>query len=352
MTITPESSENTRSTGIVVLGMHRSGTSALTGVLGLLGVELGGALNPADPAVNPKGFWEHADIVAIHDRLLESLGSYWDDERPLRAGWWEKEDIRPFRDEIRNVLRRDLMGAAIWGLKDPRICRLLPLWIALFQELACQPLFILALRDPAEVARSLNKRDGFTEPQSCLLWLAHMLEAELLTRGQPRVVVPYEGLLADWRGTTDRISQALNLRWPLASEATALRVSSFLDPSLRHHTGNIELPSHPACSLAIEVYDLLAAPELDLAKLDRLRVRSAELIDSLSPWSGPLQRSRSLGRQLSGNVTRLEIENAALKTEIARVRSTVSWRITAPLRGVWNLFRKCNETPPRGEHLG
>jgi hypothetical protein len=340
------------SQAIIVLGMHRSGTSALTGVLRLLGVELGKALNPADSAVNPKGFWEHADIVAIHDRLLESLGSYWDDERPLPAGWWEKEDIRPFRDEIRNVLQRDLTGAVIWGLKDPRMCRLLPLWMALFQELACQPLFILALRDPAEVARSLNKRDGFTEPQSCLLWLAHMLEAEFLTRGRPRVVVPYEGLLADWRGTTDRISQALNLRWPLASEPTALRVDSFLDPTLRHHTGNIALPNHPACSLATEAYDLLVATELDLAKLDRLRARSAEFVDSLSPWSGPLQRSKSLSRQLSGSIIRLEIENAALKTEIARIKRTVSWRITAPFRGAWNLFKKCSETPPRGGHLG
>src|ERR1700677_613707 len=74
------------STALVVLGMHRSGTSALTGMLHHLGVVLGEHLMPAT-ADNPRGYWEHADIVKAHERLMAALGWGWDDIRSLPSGF-------------------------------------------------------------------------------------------------------------------------------------------------------------------------------------------------------------------------------------------------------------------------
>ena len=71
------------SRSIIVLGMHRSGTSALTGVLSYLGADPGPSLIPGIEGINPKGFWEHSEIVKVHNNLLTALGSSWDDERAL-----------------------------------------------------------------------------------------------------------------------------------------------------------------------------------------------------------------------------------------------------------------------------
>ncbi|HLA78133.1 MAG TPA: sulfotransferase family protein, partial [Vicinamibacteria bacterium] len=79
-------SQPATSVAVVVLGMHRSGTSALTGLLGLLGVELGSNLHPANE-FNQAGYFEHLDLLDVHERLFRALGSSWDDPRPLPLGW-------------------------------------------------------------------------------------------------------------------------------------------------------------------------------------------------------------------------------------------------------------------------
>src|SRR5580700_8927125 len=86
------------STALVVLGMHRSGTSALTGMLHHLGVALGSRLMAATPD-NPRGYWEHSDIVAVHERLMTALGWGWDDIRSLPAGFEREEPAQTARSE-------------------------------------------------------------------------------------------------------------------------------------------------------------------------------------------------------------------------------------------------------------
>lgn len=313
---------------IIVLGMHRSGTSALTGVLSLLGSHTGDALMPAMEGNNPKGFWEHAEIVSIHDQLLEVFGSSWDDESPLPNQWWFSPLAIPFRNRIISVLRRDFGNQPIWLIKDPRMCRLLPMWHEVLRELHCQPLFVLSLRSPAEVAHSLRKRDGLAEEASCLLWLTHMLEAESQTRGQPRASVIYEHLLSDWRDTVANIGQTINLTWPADVEDAAPDIEAFLDSSLRHHV-SASLPEHPACRMAQEGFELLSDSSPDKIKLDRLRTQAEELISLVAPWSKRLRHSESQHRT---TIAHLESEKARLHLEIQRVKGTVSWQITKPLR--------------------
>ena len=104
---------------ILIVGMHRSGTSALAGVLSRLGVKLGENLLPAALGVNDRGFWEHEEIVGVHERILAALGHAWDDVRPLPDDWWQDARVRPLRDEILRIVRRDFSGAALWGSTYP-----------------------------------------------------------------------------------------------------------------------------------------------------------------------------------------------------------------------------------------
>src|ERR1700721_285115 len=94
------------SSAILVLGMHRSGTSALTGMLHHLGVALGERLMPAT-GDNPRGYWEHTDIVDVHQKILVALGSSWDDIRPLPAGFEHSPAAVEGRHEMAAILRRD-----------------------------------------------------------------------------------------------------------------------------------------------------------------------------------------------------------------------------------------------------
>ena len=223
------------STAILVLGMHRSGTSALTRVLNLLGAQLGSRLMPAVSGNNENGFWENQDAVDINEQLLAGLGRHWHDVREMPPGWMQSEAAARARVAIEALLRREFAAAPLWALKDPRLCRLAPLWLEALQRLDIAARIVLTVRCPDEVAASLRARDGWAEPLSRLMWLQHMREAELATRAYRRTVVEYAELLSDWRGVARRIAAQVELDWPVPVEDAAPAVAAFLDPGARHH---------------------------------------------------------------------------------------------------------------------
>ncbi len=318
---------------LIVLGMHRSGTSALAGVLSLLGADPGTSLLPAQEGVNPKGFWEHAELVAIHDKLLDAFGSSWDDISPLPDHWWRGPTADSFRAMLLEVLHHEFDTASLWLAKDPRLCRLLPLWLDLLDELGCHPHFLISLRNPADVAHSLGRRDNLAEPESCMLWLTYMLEAERLTRDKPRIFVSYDRLLADWRQIIEQVGTGFSLRWPVPVGAAAPAIDAFLDPALRH-ADDIALSSHPACRMAEEAFQALMNQNTDTRPiLDRLQHQMLELEELVAPWSKCLSLLR---RQ----TVQCEAQNILLQAEVARVKATLSWKITGPLRATWNLLRR------------
>src|SRR5690242_13435712 len=98
---------------LIILGMHRSGTSLLTGLLSQVGVQMGKSLYAHQKGVNEKGFWEHEDIVDTHDELLLNLDSQWDDLLPLADNWWQSPRIKPFAEKLSRLVRRDFASARV-----------------------------------------------------------------------------------------------------------------------------------------------------------------------------------------------------------------------------------------------
>jgi GT2 family glycosyltransferase/glycosyltransferase involved in cell wall biosynthesis len=237
---------------IIVLGMHRSGTSAVAGVLNILGVDFAPSLVPAQPD-NPEGFQQLPDIVNIHDRILESLNLKWDDVGPFPDNWWKNKALRPFRNDLSEIIVRDFAECELWGINDPRMSRLLPLWLSIFHEVNCHPHFVHIVRNPVEVSESLRKRQGFARRKSILLWMVHELEAELWTRNLPRVFVSYRQLLENWPGTLEKISDGLGISFPLKISDVVDKVSDFLDLEMKHHDRAEDLwsydPDTPQCVL-------------------------------------------------------------------------------------------------------
>lgn len=219
---------------ILILGMHRSGTSALTRVINLLGFNLPRNLIPASQH-NAKGFWETQVLIDFHDRVLESAGSYWHDWSKFNPDWYVSPLSNEFRQELKSILLSEFGPNGSIVVKDPRICRILPLWMAALNELQIKTVVIIPIRNPLEVARSLRQRNIFTDHKSLLLWLRHVLDAEQASRHLPRAFCSYEELLLDWRRTITQISNQTKLAWPRLSIETEIEINDFLSDTVRHH---------------------------------------------------------------------------------------------------------------------
>ena len=242
---------------VLVLGMHRSGTSAVAGALRLLGVDLGTELMQPGPD-NPKGFWEHAGVVAIHDRLLAALDRSWNDPRPLPGQWLESEAAATAAAELESLLREEFGNAPLWGVKDPRMCRLLPLWLPVLGRMGVQPTALFVLRHPQEVAASLIARNDWPVGLSRLLWIEHLLDAEAASREMPRAVLLYETLLeGPEKGLVTSLDD-LGIQLPQRTAAQREALAGFVSKGDRHHRAEVD--DAPEWQLAQALFDAMQQP--------------------------------------------------------------------------------------------
>jgi GT2 family glycosyltransferase/glycosyltransferase involved in cell wall biosynthesis len=230
---------DTRRRAIVVLGMHRSGTSALTRVINLLGADLPSNLMGANWA-NEAGYFESNDLVTIHDAVLKSAGSDWQDWRPFNPDWYSSPAAPAFKERVLGVLRHDYSQSRLFVLKDPRACRFFPFCRDVLEEFGAAPAVAIPVRNPLEVMASLRQRDGFPLAKAALIWLRHVIDAERTTRDLPRTVVTYDALLSDWQGVIASLGAGLDVSWPRRGAAAELEIERFLATKLRHHVATPE----------------------------------------------------------------------------------------------------------------
>lgn len=224
-----ERSGDSRGIAIMVLGMHRSATSMLARTLHARGCALSRQLLGANTS-NPSGHWESTVAIDIDDRLLAALGRSWDDLRAMPQGWLETADATDARNRIRVLVNEDFKQASLWTIKEPRMCRLAPLWLDTIADLGFSPKVVIAVRHPFEVALSLLRRDGLPVAHGLLLWMRHLLEAEAATRAVPRLVVDHRQITSDWRGVTRRIGEAFHVQWPVAEEEAGKELDAVISP--------------------------------------------------------------------------------------------------------------------------
>lgn len=232
---------------VLVLGMHRSGTSMLGGVLDRLGCQGARTHLKATPS-NPKGYFESPEIMKLNDAILATLGSRWDDWRPIEEGWQNSPRFVEFRDRIAETMAAEYGNASLIYLKDPRLCRLMPLWREVLSDSGFAPVCIHTHRNPCEVSLSLAARTEIeVEPElGMLAWLRHILDAEAGSRGLPRIFTSYGRLLSNWTECSDRAEEVFGFSWPVARNARDDRVRDMIDRSLRHHDSSVEDLMHDA----------------------------------------------------------------------------------------------------------
>ena len=143
---------------LIILGMHRSGTSCLAGALEKAGVYLGD-VSTNNPH-NLKGNRENPDIMKLNNDVLEYNKGAWDD--PPDPVLWPVH-LKKERDRIIAGYK----DAPLWGFKDPRVLLTLDGWLAVLTN--C--LFAASFRHPASVVESLRRRNKKFSIEKCLfLW--------------------------------------------------------------------------------------------------------------------------------------------------------------------------------------
>ena len=249
--------------------MHRSGTSAITRGLQVLGANLGNALLP--PAFdNPKGFWEDQDILRINEALLVEFQSAYD-----RVGLLEIDMIHPspaiaeLEKDAQSALSQKFACVDVFAIKDPRLARLLPFWQRVFSEAGLAVAYVIALRNPLSVADSLALRNRFDPVKSSQLWHEHILTAIHYTQGQQRVVVDYDQMLGDPETAFRRIAKQLHIDVTQPEELKEYQ-ENFLDCSLRHtHYTRKDVLEAPYLPQGVrDIYPILADCAEDLRNND------------------------------------------------------------------------------------
>lgn len=214
---------------IIVMGMHRSGTSVITNLIHRMGAyfgEIDDEMRPSDD--NPKGFWERMDVVQLNDALLEYGNSDWFRISEFDSG---KLDVTPeIEQKIKAILSR-FEKESPWVVKDPRYSLTFPTWIKYLDS----PILVIPFRSPLEVAKSLQERNHFPIEFSIALWERYMISAIKSSNSLPVILIEYENIIANPIVQTQLLYQALvdrnvkNLKLPSNPQ-----IEDIIDPTLKH----------------------------------------------------------------------------------------------------------------------
>ncbi|MGG2464364.1 sulfotransferase family protein [Streptomyces sp. RGM 3693] len=232
----------TEQLGVLVIGMHRSGTSAVTRAVNLLGVPtcVPSDLMPALPS-NQRGHWESRTLVELNNTILHALGrsSWCPPPLDVWAGAPQLPGLPP--EHARHLLDR-LHPTPQWVWKDPRTSLTLPFWFTALHDVPVA--LVLCVRHPLEVAASIRRRDGTPWEVALCMWERYLRHALAAAAGRPVLVTHYETLLADpvrWarHAATFLTSFGARIDWRASLPA---ELGAFVDPGLHHETA----PPHEA----------------------------------------------------------------------------------------------------------
>lgn len=216
---------------VIIVGMHRSGTSMITRLLHKCGLYLGeaDAIMVPNPEDNPDGYWEHSALSQLNDEILGYFGGSWQRPPKLEPGWSKDAALQTFWQRFEDITA-SFSAHGLWGWKDPRNSVTLEFWLAHIPDLKV----ILCLRNPLEVADSLStgKLMRDMERTAALdLWdvyhraiLAQDIESRL-------IVTHYDSYLYDPDAELRRILAALDVQ---ASNAQIEDALDTIRPDSKH----------------------------------------------------------------------------------------------------------------------
>jgi glycosyltransferase involved in cell wall biosynthesis len=199
-----------------------------------MGAAVADDLLPGLPSDNTSGFWESRDIYNLHNQLFETLGVDWFNISNEVIDPTDSEAIASFQSGILSVIKNEFTKSPLIVLKDPRICILAKYWINTIREYGAQPVAVIPVRNPLEVAASLNQRNNIDIQYALFLWLRHFIDAERFSRDLPRSFCSFSELLNDWKSTIEKITADTHILWPNDIPDVTSEVNRFLSSDAKH----------------------------------------------------------------------------------------------------------------------
>jgi SAM-dependent methyltransferase len=293
---------------VLVVGMHRSGTSLCAHILSALGMDMADEIGVYRG--NDGGRWERWEIVEFHDRILglfnrDYLGRFHDFALPV--AWWADPRVAQIRREIIAFLRQR-MGKAYFGFKDPRTVRLMPVWHQIFNELKLAPRVVLCLRNPVQVARSLQARDGLDPANGEYRWLIHMIDFYRYTSKSDFCTIEYEDWFRNPSVNLEKLQEFLDLSWQQSKADLGLVLSDIIDSALRHDVSDHREAKLP---LVRTLYNLARDTDRDKAR-EKIGYIVSQFI-SFQQLQGPFQQVFQDVAETATKFPEIEREAAALR---------------------------------------
>jgi hypothetical protein len=248
---------------IFIVGMHRSGTSAVTRLINLLGADLGHHLIEPMEGVNRDGFWENKKIIEFNEDLLNELGVSWYSLNHISFDNLAESRIAALKEQACTILTQEFSAANIPVIKDPRICRLLPFWLDVAHSLEYNPIIIQIIRDPIEVAQSLETRDGFSISYWLILWLLYTVDAQKALASSCHLTIQYSQLIENWRNVIESIESLKGfkesgiLSSQTIDEKLGQKIDEEISPARRHQISSADLGADSAALQVQSIYNEL-----------------------------------------------------------------------------------------------
>jgi SAM-dependent methyltransferase len=218
---------------ILVVGMHRSGTSLVACGLHAMGVNLGGQIDTAPHPSNPHGHWEHADVWQAQERLLIRFGREWHSSPgPLPTRWLEWPDTREVIDRFAGIAAAELTAHGHWLVKDPRTSLLIPLWREVARQAGAELRILRVHRAAADVAASLAARNGMSRELAVRIWSDHQRSIDRDTEGLALHTVHHDDVLREPLAAFAAMAAFCGV---LAAADRAPAAAARVDPGLWHH---------------------------------------------------------------------------------------------------------------------
>lgn len=298
---------------IVVLGMHRSGTSAMAGLLEIFGVYLGDNLLMEGNDERGLKQFENKEIYQLNEKLLGSVGSSWDDVENIPVSKFNNGQSKKLIKEISESIKEEYAGEEIFCIKDPRISLLIPIYRKIFKKLKIEPHFIIMKRDSMEIARSLEERNGFLFSKSLSLCDKYY---DCIDRNMSKIdaiCIEFSDLIKNTKENYLMIQKKFNINFNPFSKKIS---DNFLDPKLKHYDFNYNNYQG--------VRDLMYSRDKTILK------KNKEIHDRLKEIS--LISSQNIENENMVKFMSAELDSFGSK--LAGIENSLTWRLVKRLDGI------------------
>ena len=335
---------------VVVLGMHRSGTSLITRSLATLGASFGDNLIPAAKD-NDKGFWEDNDIVAFNDELLAACGMKWYSTEEWTIEKIQPDSLKNYQERAIAILRKKLKSTSVFALKDPRISKLFGFWSSIFDLVDNNTMYILAVRSPRSIAESLVKRNNFASYHAYMLWTDYVLTTLTHLKGKKFIKVEYERMIDNSFTEILRIAEFLDL--DIEKKELENFINHYVETGLEHTHFSYEETDR--CNslplLCKEIYAYLVSKEFKAISLSEKQ--HYQLIEKWKNLKSNLIECQSFNQLVEEYPaardeiykSKYEAEQAKalaqkLLTDIDRIYSSRSWKLIAKAQRIKDMLSR------------